>query len=454
MIKKNLYISRNLNINAILEKHSPKIKNFRVDRLLLIIHLLNALPARSKRIADMVKKNDGFVPLKAERLRKEGIHNYNQYFKYLTDRGVIESDNSFVRGKKARWYRFTAKYRQKVIKVVVTKKMKGSMETFLSMHRLKKKYPFLRWFDIGKLEIDMPKATEYLEDTYDQADDILKFNYNYIACSQIDSMDFHYTADNTSQRLHTNLTSLKKELKPYITFDGSQLVGVDVKNAQPFFSTVVLSKEFFYSEDKFSIGKIFGKETDKKETREAIQAMQGKGRETTITLLKSFGEAERQNIRWFIQLVSTGSVYEAFMLKYRELWGKSIDRDKAKKRFIKQLFAEQKHYIRERAVFIALFPTVYRVFMTLTDGHRNGLAILLQRIESYLILEKVCKQISKERPDLPIFTIHDNVATLKGSEDYVATVIKSILREYIGYEPEVGIEPWQEDNPMNEDRAS
>lgn len=454
MNKHYVYIPRNLNIKEMIAKHPPKIKNFRLDRLLLIVHLLNALPARSKRIADMVKKNDGFVPLKAERLRKEGIHNYNQYFKYLTDRGVIESDNSFVRGKKARWYRFTAKYRQKVIKVVVTKKMKGSMEAFLSMHRLKKKYPFLKWFDIGRLEIDMQKATDYLEDTYDQTEDILKFNYNYIACSQIDSMEFHYTADNSSQRLHTNLTSLKKELKPYITFDGSQLVGVDVKNAQPFFSTVVLSDEFFFSEDEFSIGRIFNKESDKEGVRKAIQAMQTTGRETTITLLKSFGEPEIQNIKEYISLVSSGSVYEAFMQKYKELWGKSIDRDKAKKRFIKQLFAEQRHYIKERAVFIALFPTVYRVFMTLTDGHRNGLAILLQRIESYLILEKVCRQISKERPDLPIFTIHDNVVTLKGSEDYVAMVIKGVLREYVGYEPEVGIEPWQEDNPMNADRAS
>ncbi len=442
-MKQNItYIPRNLNIKLMLAKHPPKIKNFKVDRLILIISLLNSLPARSKKIADIAKENNGYVPLKAERLRREGLYNYNQYLKYLKERGIIESDDRFIKGKKVKWYRFTKKYREKVIMVISSSPKRNSKERFLSMHRLKKKYPNLKWFDMGGLEVNMPKATEYLESLYSQVEGRMKFNYAYISCAQIEGQDFYYTVDSTSQRVHTTLTGLKKELRQFVTFDGSRLVGVDVKNAQPFFGIVLLSMEFLKSDHKFSLSKIFSKEKGKEERQRAIAQIQKEGQQATITLLKSLEESERQSITEYIHLVSTGTVYEAYMLKYRELWGGVISRDKAKKRFIKQLFAQDNHYIKERETFIALFPVIYRIFMTLSCGHRNELAILLQRIESYLILEKVCWQISKERPDLPIFTIHDNVVTLLGHEGYVASVIKNILKEYIGFEPQVGIEVW------------
>ena len=122
--------------------------------------------------------------------------------------------------------------------------------------------------------------------------------------------------------------------------------------------------------------------------------------------------------------------------------GEAITRDTAKELFFKLLYSQRHHYKKERDLFIYMFPSVQKVFDTLAGSDYKSLSVLLQRIESYLILEIVCDSISKERPTLPIFTTHDNIATIKGNEDYVANVIKSVLKHYIGSEPSIRIEPW------------
>lgn len=440
MKKQILYTPRKLNLEAIV-KMPPGFKNFTIEKLILIVHLINALPAKNRKSRDKASKNDGYVSLSAELLRKQGIHNYNEYLKYLIERGVIESDNRFIKGKKTRGYRICKKYRSRVKGIVVRTMRRGNTKQFLAKTKTRKKHRFLKWFETGKLTIDMSRATEYLEKTYDPETETNKFNYSLITCGGIDQQDFYYTIDTTSQRLHTNLTNLPKPMKQFVTYDGKQLVGVDVKNAQPYFSTVILRQEFYY-EGEFTLDRILKQTSDKEEVREAVKAMKQQGSISAITLLDSLGDTERQNIKWYIELVSSGQVYEVYMLKYKEMWGKDLSRAVAKERFIKQLFSSEKHYEKDRLVFSSLFPAVHRVFNALASGHYRGLSVLLQRIESYLMLEKVCKQISREKPDLPIFTIHDNVITIVGYEEYIASVIKSVLRDYVGYEPGVGIEPW------------
>ena len=60
-------------------------------------------------------------------------------------------------------------------------------------------------------------------------------------------------------------------------------------------------------------------------------------------------------------------------------------------------------------MFNQLFPHVNSIFRMLKKEYHSSLAIMLQRIESYIVLEVICKMISKDFPDLPIFTIHDSI---------------------------------------------
>ena len=73
---------------------------------------------------------------------------------------------------------------------------------------------------------------------------------------------------------------------------------------------------------------------------------------------------------------------------------------------------------------------------------KSLLARILQSIESDIIVNKASKRITRERPDLPIFTIHDSIATTLGNEDYVATIITEELKNLTDLDVQLGYEYW------------
>jgi hypothetical protein len=58
------------------------------------------------------------------------------------------------------------------------------------------------------------------------------------------------------------------------------------------------------------------------------------------------------------------------------------------------------------------------------------------------MIESVAMRISHERPELPIFTIHDSIATTAGNEEYVQTVIKEEAFRLTGLRLKLGKENW------------
>ncbi|MBM3401068.1 MAG: hypothetical protein FJY21_01915 [Bacteroidetes bacterium] len=88
------------------------------------------------------------------------------------------------------------------------------------------------------------------------------------------------------------------------------------------------------------------------------------------------------------------------------------------------------------------FPEVYEVFRLIKVKDHTLLARLSQRIESTIMIQYAAKRIAEEKPDLPIFTIHDSIATTVGNEDYVASVIKEEVLKLTGLKVKLGKEYW------------
>jgi hypothetical protein len=105
-------------------------------------------------------------------------------------------------------------------------------------------------------------------------------------------------------------------------------------------------------------------------------------------------------------------------------------------RFIGQADAAPKR------AFKNLFPSVYEVFALIKKADKTLLPRLLQRIESHLILQVVTKRIARERRTLPIFTIHDSIATTEGNVEYVKKIFEEELYNAIGYLPTLSVEHW------------
>jgi hypothetical protein len=111
--------------------------------------------------------------------------------------------------------------------------------------------------------------------------------------------------------------------------------------------------------------------------------------------------------------------------------GEYMDKDKG--------FLLFKKWFPEEAGIVELIKTISRETKA-SDPDETGLnflPILLQRVESYLILEKVCKKISKELPDAPIIPVHDCIMTAGEFADEVAEVVKKVLKKETGLEPGV-----------------
>lgn len=81
------------------------------------------------------------------------------------------------------------------------------------------------------------------------------------------------------------------------------------------------------------------------------------------------------------------------------------------------------------SVIFVIIIVVGPVFVILADG-----------IENVVAPEVIV--IFVEKPTLPIFTIHDSVATLQGYEDYVANVITEEVKKLTDLDVKLGYEYW------------
>ena len=95
-----------------------------------------------------------------------------------------------------------------------------------------------------------------------------------------------------------------------------------------------------------------------------------------------------------------------------------------------------------KRIFKQLFPEVYEVFKMYKSAGQKNLPILLQKIESTLILDKVAKTIAKTEKGMPLYTIHDSLVVDSKKIDFCKEVLSRESIKYLGFEPKVNIDLW------------
>jgi hypothetical protein len=474
-----LYCPQNLDIVAVI-KNNPfkKGKKLKKDHLHFIIHcILRQRASMDDEHLEKIGKYNGFVPLHSKILESK-IPKYHDCIEYLVDAGIIECDGKFTKGKVSKGYRLTDSYTGNDFKQVeitdfaLCRKIVAD-KPFNKKDKSAKEFPYLAmWFKTEKLEIDEQAAIKWINDY--EALELLKINNNQsynssklleqktlpfekcrnykILVSRIKEKDYFFHKDDTGNRLHTNLTNLPKGLRRFLTYDGQSLVSIDIKNSQPYMSLPLLNKDFWQCQnlpEKPTLKRIH-KELyektgrNKKEKNSIIKFVDSSKSRTCIDFQK-----ER-----FFKSVVTGTFYE-FLIDILEkgeglYLGRTAKekRDKVKKMVLTLLFDDNnksynKKYDSPPQIFKRLFPSVANIFEYVKKCDYCDLAILLQRIESYLLLERICSRIASERPFIPIFTIHDSIVTTVGNEDYVKSVMKEELENSIGTAPQFSVEYWQ-----------
>jgi hypothetical protein len=448
----NYYLPHNLDIDTIIYNQRPSFNPFKKDKLIYILSLINSLRVSNK---DLLF--DSYTPMNST-LLQDRVANYRDYLNYLIDDlKIIEINNKYVVGKKSRGYRFVNKYQTMVKPYVVSdfvlrKKMKVEINN--AMLTVKKLKYLTKYFN-KNLTIDFKKCQEYLKEVYeikmlnpelkdyDMIKDKFKFpihqfNRSLISVNNIDNGCFYLKRDSNVNRFHSNLTNINSVLRNAISYKGEKLVSIDITNSQPYLSSILLTKEFWNKD--YRIDNIFNIYNF---NSFYINYYIMLGESPVSTMDKGFGG--------YVEFVSEGRLYEYLRDEFnKELGFGTFDREQTKIAVFQALFTSNTFLGQKKALpkkmFAKIFPDVYEVFKKIKKKDKSILPRLLQSIESLLVIDIICKRISEELPDAPIFTIHDSVTTTHKYLDDVKRIMLEECEKNVGFTPKLKIENWDIEN--------
>jgi hypothetical protein len=297
------------------------------------------------------------------------------------------------------------------------------------------------------LQFEYEAAKNYISENPDVKKRIAYFN-------QIESLTDkrlrYFARNNTNNRLYTPVTNLKKELRAFIVGD---FINIDLKNSQPFFLSQLLMK--------------LNEMAVKLKNRDIYKDLGDINNNTilccsflNIDLVKTFGikviksiskihqkqkKSNLVNLKEFAECVNAGNLYEYVGNYYN---GK-YERKEIKDMMFEILFSRNFDYKnnrlfipfeKEKKEFTKVFPVVAEMVKILKDGKYNSgkykiLPILLQKIESYIFIDCIAKELVNAGI-VPI-TIHDSVIVERKHKEKTIEIIENIFYQHFKVIPEL-----------------
>ncbi|MGN6400958.1 MAG: hypothetical protein ACTHMD_10920, partial [Flavisolibacter sp.] len=339
-----LYIPENLSIDELLLLRPITLgKNINHrDKLIYIVHLLNAIPRYQKDFD--FEESKGFIPINKTILSKR-IHDYRTLINYLIDNNILIEGTNYVVGKRSTGLRFSSRYITRVkpehittatlIKSIVSNKNNRDIVAEQKLYFLKK------WFN-SNLTIDYENALRFLEDdkapsrekvikrrlqkkyTDEQLINlpsieeivIMGYNSKFMTVDTIHNAEYrgYPQIDSTTGRLHSPLTQLKKGLRKYLRYNGHQLSNVDIVNSQPLMSLIVLDIETF---KRWNIGnliakynRLYNKNVIVDDNSKPIQIIDSSYYTMLVKMIRK--NCTKPDVLFFKQSIINGTFYEDF----------------------------------------------------------------------------------------------------------------------------------------------
>lgn len=404
-------------IEAILR---TEIKNYSGDYLKEVISI----------IACHVRKDNEDTPLRSIYTRRI-IPYAERYLEALTELGIIYRSPYYIPGEISYRYNFTPDYKskyialplnnQKLIRRIREAYAEIGKEAVKTIRGCATQVKYLR-------QLSLADGWEELVNSY--KDDTEVYNSVLASAMRIVNNDIFYSRDATERRFHSNVTNMKKELRPYLRVNGKPLLNIDIKNSQPYLSTIILT----YPQKVVWL------------TKNIAFSM----------LLQSLKVSTNEDVKKYIKLVADGLFYE-YLIKEFASEGVDLTRLEAKIQVLRILFAPNRLPKDEinrkcRLTFKRSFPTVHRIFSKVRgrdQGNKfensNRFSILLASIESYLMIDVILRRIYKEHPGTIALTIHDSIMTgiLTDDVEAVRKIMIDELTKFVGFSPKIEIEDYK-----------
>lgn len=525
----HLFIPANVNFERLIAQHTLGVDGWRflgVTPLNLAIICDHIIRKQMYNREDYLKRKmvNGYLIVSSRKLEKK-VRSYRNCIRFLMLHGILLCNNYYIPGTQSKGYKISYHYNKQYalfpsVKYGAQQRKKVNAE-ILSNPQLallyKTRAGLIGWLKSAGFQINEAALTAYLNNEYIgnylTKKGITRDSYNYkevFEQAQINKgllqtylplinqkEDIFYKIDTTGSRLHSPITNMPKEMRNFLTYGGQRLVALDIKNSQPYFSTLLLNMRFYTEKkSKLSLYKL-----DNTLYKLINKQIVGKGingnTRATIMLCKmseTLATTEDGTLANYLNDALSDTVYDNFVSipqnhpDYKEM------RKNVKDRFFKIIYGVPKRSVNNRT-FYTRYEVAFQLFdlirsvetgiekknpaakynehkvnhaakvnfkreqqrkndndpiellqpvlaPEMIDKGYTSLSILLQKLESYVLLDVICAGIYKQNKNIPLFTVHDSIATTEEHIDFVEQYIMETLTNLVGHPPTLQHENW------------
>ena len=406
------------------------------------------------------RRPDEFVELKAAYMRKSFTPKdaYTPVVEALKTSGVLECDGRYVEGRKSLGYRLgpilhDAEFTSvtltdpNLVRKIQARRDEQRQSVTSDVHLHLRRH-------LEGVDFDHKAAAEFiarhgLKDQQVALDGFRHREFFFVPCDY--------------GRVHTNITSLKSELRRFLSFRGTNLVNLDIRNSQPLLFSVILLNFLLHegslkglydwklddSGPYYDLGAFSPLHKNEKEGEGVIPFLhaplrcpalitgedEDAVRDMTAGRLLALGLPE--DVARYIDLVQRGRFYEYLMVEGNI---PSDRRATFKESFFGGVFfCKNRPVTRQAQLFRSLFPNVYEVITEIKRKDHRHLAHILQRVESSLIVNRVARRCMEEMPETFVATIHDSILTTPESAGAVTSIMMGAFAQ-VGLVPTIRVE--------------
>ena len=269
-----------------------------------------------------------------------------------------------------------------------------------------------------------------------------------------------------NHRLNSSVTNLPKLLRPFLLCNGEPLTCVDVSSSQPYLLSSVMQSRFYYDTSVgYNLNTIFP-ELHKVLVNNGIidtsisyssnidikyytnhtgyttnSSSNNTNNYSSFMWCNFFTTTELDSINRYTLSPFYLDFYKNLLDRYYVYTNtprsiKTDDRDKLKATMMYVLFDDNQNH-RNNNHHIQIFQTVYPgVERWINQVHKligkQRFSYLLQRAESYLLLNVICREFNEQNPTAPLITIHDGVFTTSKHVQKLKGLVLKRLNELTG----------------------
>jgi hypothetical protein len=313
------------------------------------------------------------------------------YMAFLKQEVIVEWKNH-SEGRNSRMYRLTVEGRTEFRSITDMQLIRRIEDTRKNLKRRNsKKHPSLNQ-TIRNVRIDYDASIAAIEAEHCQNPNDARRNFLLAEVEKIYAGEIFISVNDTNNRLDSNFTRLPSYFSEFLSLDGQPVVELDITNSQPFFAAALF------------------------DPKPEVSAVMTRYLGDSYTMyIKSMQLSEHEDAKLYASLVCSGGFYEYMGSLFRDngIYFQN-PRDLKEKLFV--VFFDKPYAYRYNdaaQVFRDAFPNVHQLFYKIKKEQHNHLAILLQRVESFVMLNRVVPRIEKEYPGLPMLTKHDSVQPFK-----------------------------------------